>query len=58
MNIIWHQIWSLAFLIGVVGNLVASALWAFPAILSLHRKLDRHHHEQMTAANGSGEKGG
>jgi len=27
----------------VVGNLIASALWAAPALIHLHRKLDRHH---------------
>jgi hypothetical protein len=30
----------------VVGNLIASALWAAPALLHLHRKLDRYHAEQ------------
>jgi hypothetical protein len=27
----------------VLGNLLASALWATPALIHLHRKLDRHH---------------
>jgi len=27
----------------VLGNLIASALWAAPALIHLHRKLDRHH---------------
>lgn len=31
----------------VVGNLIASVLWATPALIHLHRKLDRHHREQM-----------
>lgn len=30
----------------VVGNLLASLLWAAPALLHLHRKLDRHHRER------------
>ena len=35
----------------VVGNLIASILWAAPALLHLHRKLDRHHREHLTAIN-------
>jgi len=31
----------------VVGNLLASALWAIPTFLHLHRKLNRHHQEHM-----------
>lgn len=49
---LWHDVWSLAFAVGIVGNLVASALWAIPALLHLHRKLDRHHAEHMQAING------
>lgn len=48
---IWHQIWSLAFAVGIVGNLTASALWAIPALFHLHRKLDRNHAEHMQAIN-------
>jgi hypothetical protein len=33
----------------VVGNLLASAMWATPALIHLHRKLDRHHKEHMDA---------
>jgi hypothetical protein len=33
----------------VVGNLIASAMWATPALIHLHRKLDRHHKEHMEA---------
>lgn len=29
----------------VVGNLIASLLWAAPAFIHLHRKLNRHHRE-------------
>jgi hypothetical protein len=29
----------------VVGNLIASALWAAPALLHLHRKINRNHRE-------------
>jgi len=32
----------------VVGNLIASALWATPALVHLHRKIDRHHRERNT----------
>ena len=34
----------------VVGNLIASAIWAAPALWHLHRKLERHHREQLAAA--------
>lgn len=34
----------------VVGNLIASLLWAAPALLHLHRKLDRHHAERLAQA--------
>jgi hypothetical protein len=33
----------------VVGNLIASAMWATPALIHLHRKIDRHHEEHMNA---------
>lgn len=29
----------------VLGNLLASAIWATPALIHLHRKIDRHHRE-------------
>lgn len=35
---IWHWLYA-----NVVGNLTASALWAAPALLHLHRKLNRQH---------------
>jgi len=44
---LWHEIWSLAFLIGVIGNLVAALLWAVPAIRRIHIKLDRQHKERL-----------
>ncbi len=31
----------------VVGNLIASALWAIPAILHLDRLAKKHHREHM-----------
>lgn len=34
----------------VWGNLVASALWATPALWHLHAKLNRHHRE-LTQGN-------
>jgi len=34
----------------VVGNLIASALWAAPALVHLHRKLDRQHAERGAEA--------
>jgi hypothetical protein len=33
----------------VLGNLIASALWAAPALFHLHRKISRHHREQLDA---------
>ena len=36
----------------VVGNLIASALWAFPAILHLDRLARKHHKEHMEAVKG------
>ena len=35
----------------VVGNLIASALWAIPAILHLDRLMRRHHKEHMEAVH-------
>lgn len=32
----------------VLGNLLASAIWATPALIHLHRKINRHHREAMT----------
>jgi hypothetical protein len=43
----WPQVLCVAFLIGVLGNLVASAVLGVPALWHLHRKLDRHHAERM-----------
>lgn len=42
-----HVLWELFDWPGgiVVGNLIASVLWAAPALFHLHRKLDRHHRE-------------
>ena len=31
----------------VYSNLLASLIWAAPALWHLHRKLDRHHREHM-----------
>ncbi len=44
-----HQILSLSFAIGVIGNLVASAVLGVPALIHVHKKLDRHHAEHMAA---------
>lgn len=33
----------------VWSNLLASVIWATPALWHLHRKLDRHHDEHMAA---------
>lgn len=43
----------------VVGNLIASAIWAAPALWHLHRKLDRHHAEHLAAireGHGNGDR--
>ena len=34
----------------VVGNLIASAIWAAPALWHLHRKLDAQHAERIAQA--------
>lgn len=50
----WHEFWpqilAISFAVGVAGNLVASVLWAFPALWHLHRKLNRQHAERMVQA--------
>lgn len=33
----------------VVGNLIASAMWATPALLHLHRKINKNHAEHLAA---------
>jgi hypothetical protein len=47
MNEFWGGIWSIAFLIGVCGNLVAALLWAVPALRRLHKKIDANHLEHI-----------
>lgn len=44
---IWKQVVSAGFAVGVIGNLVASAIWAPIALIHLHRKIDRQHREHM-----------
>lgn len=39
------EIFSIAFVAGVIGNLTASLILGLPAFWHLHRKLDRHHRE-------------
>lgn len=46
---IYHQIVSLAFVVGVIGNLTASAVLGIPALIQIHKKLDRHHAEHLAA---------
>lgn len=36
----------------VLGNLIASALWATPTLIHLHTKLNRQHKEHLAAING------
>ena len=36
----------------VVGNLIASAIWAVPAILHLDRLARKHHRAHMAAVSG------
>lgn len=33
----------------VVGNLIASAIWAVPALAHLHWRISRNHREHMAA---------
>jgi hypothetical protein len=68
----WDELWplvlSIGFLAGVIGNLTASLLWALPAFIHLHRKLnrqhdarmqqaERHHRALVTAISGNPEEG-
>jgi len=50
----WHELWpqvfAVAFLVGVLGNLVASAILGIPAVTHLHRQASRHHRERMAQA--------
>jgi hypothetical protein len=39
----------------IVGNLLASVVWAAPAMVHLHRKMERHHAERMKALAGHAE---
>jgi hypothetical protein len=34
------------------SNLLASVIWATPALIHLHRKLNRHHREQLAPKDG------
>lgn len=43
-------VFSVAFVAGVIGNLVAAVIWASPAGLALARKLNRHHAEHVAQA--------
>lgn len=56
MTRFWHelapQVFCVAFIAGVLGNITASALLGIPAVASLHRKLNRHHREAMTTREG------
>jgi hypothetical protein len=42
-----HQILSVAFAVGVIGNLVASAILGVPALIHIHKKLDRHQRREI-----------
>lgn len=44
---IWRQVYTAGFAVGIIGNLIASAIWAPIALIHLHRKIDRHHEEHM-----------
>lgn len=52
---LWHEFWplvfSIAFLVGIIGNLMASLIWGLPAVLHLHRQAERHHGEKMAQAD-------
>lgn len=43
------QVLCVAFLVGVLGNLAASALLGVPALWHLHRKLGRQHEDAAAA---------
>jgi hypothetical protein len=43
LSYIWHNVFSLSFLIGVFGNLVASAVLVVPELRRMHVKIEAHH---------------
>lgn len=60
MSQFWHELWpqvlAVGFAAGVLGNLAASLMWATPALIHLHRKLDRLHAERMAQGVAHHEK--
>jgi hypothetical protein len=56
MNELIAQITNIGFVAGVIGNLTASAVLGVPALIGLHRKLDRHHREHMAAITAGKEE--
>lgn len=56
LNELHAQVFAIAFLAGVLGNLVASALWGIPTLRQLHRKLNKHHNWHLEKdANAKGD---
>lgn len=47
----WPQVLAVSFLVGVAGNLTASAILGAPALWHLHRKLNRQHRERLDQAS-------
>lgn len=43
----WAELWGgiacMAFMIGVLGNIVSSLLWGIPAFVHIHRHISRGH---------------
>lgn len=35
----------------IVGNLIASAVWATPTFIHLHHKMNKHHHAHIEHIN-------
>jgi hypothetical protein len=52
---IWHeyqvQIFAVAFVVGILGNVVAALVCGVPALFHLHRKLNRQHSERLAQAD-------
>lgn len=50
-NELHGQVFAIAFVAGILGNLAANALWGLPTLNHLHRKLNRHHEWHVNNAS-------
>jgi hypothetical protein len=54
---LYGQVFAIAFVASVLGNMVAGVLLGLGPLIHLHRKLNRHHRELLSAL-GQPEKNG